>query len=119
MLSPEQCTALLTMLVDEVNAHGFSRNSAIRRIEALCEDEETPIDKAQVGFVVDAVAREGIRPDSAGKADKALAIAGVSRAFSRRVAELCRQHQLEPGAGERTLLSAWLQKIKTPAQVGR
>lgn len=119
LLSPEQYATLLTMLVDEVNAHGFSRDSTIRQIEALCEDEETAIDRAQIGFVVDAVAKNEVRLDSAGKADKALTLAEVRRAFSRRVAELCRQHQLELDAGERALLTAWLQKAKAPAQVGR
>lgn len=114
LLKPEHYSSLLTMLVDEVKNHGFSRADTVRNIEDRCEDEDLPISAAQIGFVVEAVSRGGVSL-SGGKPDAALDVKTVRTAFMQRVVELCKLSQLTLDAGELGLIQEWLQVDKQAA----
>ena len=116
LLKPEYYSALLNMLVDEVNSLGFSRADTIRHIEDRCEDEGLPISAPQIAFVVEAVNRGGLSLSAAGgKNESGIDLKKVRNAFVQRVVELCKLSQLTLNSTELELIQEWLQSDKRVA----
>ncbi len=109
LFSPQQYGAVLSYLVDEVNAQGFSRNTTVRALEYRCEEEGLPAAAAQLSFVVEAVIRGGTRLTGGGKGGSALQLETVRKALVKSALELCKLSQILLDERGMDMLREWLQ----------
>lgn len=109
LLSPSQYSALLTLLVDEVQAHGFSRTGTANAVEEQAKAEGIPVNTAQIGIVLEAVVRGGARMPSSGKAGAGPSIEAVRAALGKSAVELCKIAQIDLDDDALDLLEEWLE----------
>ena len=112
LLKPEYYSALMEMLVEEVNDHGFSRTDTIRQMEDRCEDEGLPINDAQISFIVEAVIRGGLILASGVNSAASVDLQKVRNAFAQRVVDLCKLSQFSLAAAEMSFIYEWFQSDK-------
>lgn len=109
LLSPAQYSSLLTLLVEEVQANGFTRAGTARAIEEQCKAEGMPVNAAQIGIVLEAVVRGGAKLPSSAKAGASPSLETVRAALGKSATELCKIAQIPLDDDALDMLEEWLE----------
>lgn len=108
LLTPGQYGALLSFLVDEVHANGFSRTGTARALEEECESEGLPINSGQIGIILEAVIRGGVRLSANSRGSSSVRVEVLQEALLKSAVELCRIAQVDLDPKSLEMLDEWL-----------
>jgi len=109
LLSPPQYASLLSLLIDEIHAHGFSRTGTARALEEHCRAEGIAVTLAQVGAVIEGIIRGGARLSANGKGGSSPSIESVRTALGKNAVELCKIAQIPLDDDALDMLDEWLE----------
>lgn len=109
LLTPEQYSSLLTLLVEEIQANGFSRTGTARSVEEQCKAEGMTVTAAQIGIVIEAAVRGGARLSSGVKNGASPSLEAVRAGLGKSAVELCKIAQIPLDDDALDMLEEWLE----------